>query len=237
VLIDLVLAGNEALVVGDGEEPALKTLKLVDAKANVTVMGGSFTERLRAIASRYPLRVSLVSAVPTPTEVKKAVARISPNLVFISTGNSELDERLSAAVRAAQPRGPLICVVDDPRLNDFNMPAIAKRGDIRIGVSTGGRSPAMAGILRRKIEKAITPEEVLQVRLQGYIRKASRKHLMGVSSRRAFAYRVIEDEEIGALLRKKDYGGARRLAVKMLLEEASAPSDSRGARGGAKRHA
>jgi precorrin-2 dehydrogenase/sirohydrochlorin ferrochelatase len=238
LLIDLDLAGEDALVVGVGDEPEFKTIKLLDAKARVTVIGGSFTEGLRKLASRNPRRVRLVTAEPTIESVAEAVEEIAPAVVFIWTGDRGLDERLSDMVRAARPRVPLICVVDEPRLNDFNMPAIAKLGDIMVGVSTGGRSPAMAGILRRRIEKVITPEDVLQVKLQGLIRKASRKRLKDAASRKDFAYKVIHDGRIRELLRKKDYVGARRRAEKMLLEEAAngAPSPRR-ARGGASPHA
>jgi precorrin-2 dehydrogenase/sirohydrochlorin ferrochelatase len=76
----------------------------------------------------------------------------------------------------------------------------------------------MAGVLRNKIEEVITREDVLQVRLQGYIRKKARRLLKDAASRKEFAYKVIRDRRIGALLRKNDYAGARRLAEKMLRE-------------------
>ncbi|HVC26702.1 MAG TPA: bifunctional precorrin-2 dehydrogenase/sirohydrochlorin ferrochelatase [Nitrososphaerales archaeon] len=221
-LIDLVLAGRDALVIGRGDEPEFKTIKLLDAKARVTVLGGSFTEGLRRLASRNPRRVRLVLGEPTVALVIKMVEEKAPLAVFISTGDGSLDERLSDALKAVKSRVPLVCVVDEPRLNDFNMPAIAKVGDIRVGVSTGGRSPAMAGILRRRLEEAITPEDVLQVRLQGFIRKASKRRLKDPASRKVFAYKVIRDRRIGALLRKKDYARARRRAEEMLVEEATA---------------
>jgi len=109
------------------------------------------------------------------------------------------------------------------------MPAISKIGDIRIGVSTGGRSPAMAGLLRGKLEKVITRQDVLQVRLQGQIRKEARRSLKDAASRKEFAYKVIRDRKIGALLRKGDYAGARKLAEEMLREAS--------AEGGATKHA
>jgi siroheme synthase-like protein len=239
LLVDLVLANKDALVVGSGDEPEFKTTKLLDANARVTVLGESFTEGLVRLASRSPRRVRLVSAEPTPASVTKMIGEIAPKVVFIWTGDPGLDARLSEAARGFKSHAPLVCVVDEPRLNDFNMPAIAKLGDIRVGVSTGGRSPAMAGILRRRIEKVIYPEDALQVRLQGYIRKASRKRLKDAASRKDFAYRVIRDRRISALLKRKEYAAAKRLAEKMLLEEASASGDSgshRG-RGEATRHA
>jgi precorrin-2 dehydrogenase / sirohydrochlorin ferrochelatase len=220
MLIDIVLAGEQTLIVGEGKEPEYKAFKLLDAKARITVVGESFTDGLRRMASKSKGQVSLISAKPTREIVMKAVKEKDPKVVFISTGNPRLDEELSEAVRATYGRAALICVVDEPRLNDFNMPAIAMIGDIRVGVSTGGRSPAMAAVLRGKIEKVVTRQDVLQVRLQGYIRKECRKRLKDAASRKEFAYRVIRDRRIGALLRKNDYAGARKRAEEM-LEEAS----------------
>jgi precorrin-2 dehydrogenase / sirohydrochlorin ferrochelatase len=224
-----VLAGRHALIVGEGREPEYKALKLLDAEAKVTVIGESFTAGLRRTASKRKGQVRLVSARPSVDAVLGALQETDPIVVFVSTGHPELDEELSEAVRTSRGRSPLVCVVDEPRLNDFNMPAIAKVGDIRVGVSTGGKSPAMAGILRGRIEKVITPQDVLQVKLQGFIRKESRKRLKGSASRKEFAYKVIQDRRIGALLRRRDYAGARKLAEEMLREASMNP--------GAKRHA
>jgi precorrin-2 dehydrogenase/sirohydrochlorin ferrochelatase len=220
MLIDIVLAGEQTLIVGEGKEPEYKALKLLDAKARVAVVGESFTDGLRRMASESKGQVSLISAKPTREIVLRAVREKDPKVVFISTGNPRLDEELCEAVRTTFGRAALICVVDEPRLNDFNMPAIAMIGDIRVGVSTGGRSPAMAAVLRGKIEKVVTRQDVLQVRLQGYIRKECRKRLKDAASRKEFAYKVIRDRRIGALLRRNDYSGARKRAEKM-LEEAS----------------
>jgi siroheme synthase (precorrin-2 oxidase/ferrochelatase) len=246
LLVDLILDGRQTLVVGQGMEPEFKAVKLLDAKAVVTVLGESFTPGLQRIALRKPGRVSLVSARPTVEAVLKKVDEIRPVVVFISTGDIELDERLSDGIRrrrreegetrtrrdkkknqeklrarsdGATSAPPIICVVDEPWLNDFNMPALARRGDIRVGVSTGGKSPAMAAVLRRKIEGIITQEDVLQVKLQGYIRQASKRRLRDAASRKEFAYKVIDDKKIGALLRKDDYAAAREHAEKMLREE------------------
>jgi siroheme synthase (precorrin-2 oxidase/ferrochelatase) len=244
MLVDLILDGRPALVVGDGIEPEFKATKLVDSRAIVTVIGENFTPGLQKMAFRKHGRVSLISAQPTVETVLKKVEELEPVVVFISTGDPELDEELSGAIRKRTERmrngareevathpgrggppsasaSPLICAVDEPWLNDFNMPAIAKRGDIRVGVSTGGKSPAMAGTLRRRIEEIITEEDVLQVRLQGYIRRASRKRLADAASRKEFAYKIIHDEKIGRLLRKDKYDAARERAEKLLSEHAA----------------
>jgi siroheme synthase (precorrin-2 oxidase/ferrochelatase) len=243
MLVDLILDGRHALVVGDGTEPEFKTVKLLDSRAVVTVIGENFTQGLQRMAFRKQGRVRLISARPTVETVLEKVEEIEPVVVFISTGDPELDEELSGAIRKRTERmrngareggaphpgrdgapasaSPLICAVDEPWLNDFNMPAIAKRGDIRVGVSTGGKSPAMAGTLRRRIEGIIKEEDVLQVRLQGYIRRASRKRLGDAASRKEFAYKIIHDEKIGTLLRKDKYEAAKERAEKLLSEQAA----------------
>lgn len=226
MLIDVVLTGKQALIVGEGKEPEFKALKLLDAKARVTVIGEGFTEGLRKAAARSRGRVTLVPQKPTPEVVARAVREKEPRVVFISTGRPDLDKRLADAVRAVSV-GPLVCVVDDPKLNDFNMPALAKVGDVRIGVSTGGRSPAMAALLRDKVEKAVTKKDVLLVRLQGHIRKESRRRLKDAATRKEFAYKVIRDRKMGALLTRGDYAGARALAEKM-LEEAARREQAKG---------
>jgi siroheme synthase (precorrin-2 oxidase/ferrochelatase) len=151
MLIDLLLVGKRALIVGEGKEPEFKALKLLDAKATVTVVGERFTDGLRRTASKRRGKVSLISARPTPAAIRKKVEEIDPRVVFISTGNPELDEELSEAVRTIRGGAALICVVDEPRLNDFNMPAIAKKGDIRGGRVLRWLGPSGGGSRRSSL--------------------------------------------------------------------------------------
>ncbi len=218
MLIDLVVADRETLIVGGGKEPEFKALKLMDDKARITVVASSFTPGLREIASDNKERVRLVRAEITPRVVRKMVEATAPLVVFVSTGDAELDEKVSKVVRSAGKRNAIVCVVDDPRLNDFNMPAIAKLGDIRVAVSTNGMSPAMASVLRQRIEKLVTTEDILQVKLQGHIREASKKRLKDAGSRKEFVHKVINDKKIGSLLRMKRYSEAKAVAETMLRE-------------------
>ncbi|HUI01320.1 MAG TPA: bifunctional precorrin-2 dehydrogenase/sirohydrochlorin ferrochelatase [Nitrososphaerales archaeon] len=215
MLIDVVLEGKAALVVGGGREPEFKLAKLLDAGARTTVIAEEFTPGIRRMASRKG-KIRLVKGEPSPAKMVQAMKEARPKVVFISTGDPKADEELAAAARSAG--GAMVCVVDDPRLNDFNMPAVAARGDIRVGVSTGGRSPAMASVLRKRIEKSISDEDALQVKLQGEIRRSWKKWLKEPGERKEFAYRLISDRRIARCLRKKDYAGAKRLAQRMLRE-------------------
>ena len=56
------------------------------------------------------------------------------------------------------------------RMSDFILPAVARVGDVKVAVSTGGKSPAMAHVLRERIEKLVTPQDLLEIELQANMR-------------------------------------------------------------------
>ena len=90
---------------------------------------------------------------------------------------------MSADARRA---GVLVSVVDAPRESDFIVPAVVRRGDLLIAISTSGRSPALAGHLRREMELLIPDDwEVLvgllgtaRTRVQRAVGDADRRHLL-----------------------------------------------------------
>src|SRR5438874_7396389 len=62
-------------------------------------------------------------------------------LAFGATNNRKLNARVAADARA---RGIPVLAVDDVPNCDFIAPALVRRGDVSIAISTGGRSPALA---------------------------------------------------------------------------------------------
>lgn len=68
----------------------------------------------------------------------------------------DLDEEEAARVsRLCRSRGIPVNVVDRPELCSFFFPALVCRGDLTVAVSTGGRSPAAAAHLRRRIKQSL----------------------------------------------------------------------------------
>ena len=60
--------------------------------------------------------------------------------------------------RRSKASGVLVNVEDEPSLCDFYVPALVRRGDLVISVSTGGRSPAVAKLLRQWLDARFGPE-------------------------------------------------------------------------------
>lgn len=55
--------------------------------------------------------------------------------------------------------GVRVNVADRPELCDFIFPSLIVRGDVSLGIATGGKAPALSALLRRRIEEAL-PEEL-----------------------------------------------------------------------------
>ena len=210
MLIDLFIKGQKTLVVGGGNVGERKTLQLLDAGAEVTVVSKEFTEKLIELSRAGEIKIEKIDV-----EKGLSATRIgfAPKVVIVSLDNQLLNRKVA---KDAKANGALVCVVDDPAASDFAMPAVAKIGDIRVGVSTGGSSPAMAGVLRRRIEEMITESDVRMVELQKYARALAKQKIDSQEERSRVLRRIIDDTEVKKLLEKGLVDEAKRLAEKII---------------------
>jgi len=103
-------------------------------------------------------------------------------LVVAATDDRRVNAQVSAdALRA----GVLVSVVDAPGESDFIVPAVVRRGDVLIAISTSGRSPALASHLRRELEAPHTGSggsreaaRGRRTRVQRAVGDADRRHLL-----------------------------------------------------------
>src|SRR5581483_8146329 len=77
------------------------------------------------------------------------------DLVIAATSSTDVNHQVYTEARR---QGVLCNVVDDPPYCDFYFPAVVRRGDLQIAISTGGQSPAMAQQLRLQLENQFGPE-------------------------------------------------------------------------------
>ncbi|MCW5772107.1 MAG: siroheme synthase CysG [Rhodospirillaceae bacterium] len=138
------LAGRHVLVVG-GTPLALERARLARAAgAAVRLFAPHLSEEARQLVSEPG--VAWVPGAPAADDFAAA------SLAFVATGDSAQDEAAAAAAKAAAIP---VNVADRTDLCDFIMPAIIRRGDVTVGVSTGGAVPALARALRERIERVL----------------------------------------------------------------------------------
>jgi precorrin-2 dehydrogenase/sirohydrochlorin ferrochelatase len=127
-------------------------------------------------------------------------------LAIVATASRALN---GSIYREAQRRGVLCNVVDDPEYCDFYYPAVVRRGDLQIAISTNGQSPSLAQKLRQQLERQFGP---------GYARWIAE---LG-ETRRLVLASSLDAERKSALL----HSLASREAVKAALVEESAKLES-----------
>lgn len=161
--IFLDLEGRRVVIVGGGAVSARKVEAMIRYGARVTVIAPACTEEIARWAGEG--RLTLERRTYESTDLDGAT------LVIASTSAPEVNERIAADCRA---RGILVNVVDDTALCDFIVPAIVENGSIQIAVSTGGRSPAFARVVKRDLQAAIGPEYAETNDILGSLRDAAK---------------------------------------------------------------
>ena len=157
--VNLVLEGRPVLVVGGGRVATQKARRLADSGAVVTVVAPEVTDELAALAARVERRAYATGDID------------GHRLVVSATGDPAVDGAVYADGEAA---GVWVNSADDPAHCSVTLPAVARRGDITVAVSTGGRSPAMATWLRRKLEVELDEAHVTLLQLLSERREALR---------------------------------------------------------------
>lgn len=145
--IFLKLEGRRSLVVGAGSVAEQKIRGLIESGAKVQVVAPHATDSVSEWAA-----AGVIEWQARTFEVSDLDGVL---LVIVATSSSEINANV---FRAAQQRGVLCNVVDDPPHCDFYYPSVLRRGDLQIAISTAGHSPALAQRLRRELEMQFGPE-------------------------------------------------------------------------------
>jgi precorrin-2 dehydrogenase/sirohydrochlorin ferrochelatase len=154
------LEGKQCLVVGAGNVGEPKIAGLLDTGAQVRVVALNASPAVREWARAGRIELELRAFVPSDLD--------GAFLTVIATSSRTLNERV---YHEAQQRGVLCNVVDVPDLCDFFYPALMRRGDLQIAVSTAGQSPSLAQKIRQQLEKQFGPGYAAWVAELGETRK------------------------------------------------------------------
>ncbi|MEO5370130.1 MAG: bifunctional precorrin-2 dehydrogenase/sirohydrochlorin ferrochelatase [Magnetococcus sp. DMHC-1] len=73
-----------------------------------------------------------------------------PVLVFAATSDANLNREIA---RLCQARGLLCNSADDPAVSGFLVAAMVRRGPVVVGVGSGGLSPALARLLKERLDR------------------------------------------------------------------------------------
>ncbi len=138
------LEGREGLVVGGGAVALRKLQKLLPYGPRLTVAAPELLAEIEALPGLTRLRRSFA---PAMLEGK--------GFVIAATDDREVNRGIAALCRE---RGIPVNAVDDKEQCTFLFPALVKRGDLTVGVSTAGASPSAAAWVGRRVSERL-PED------------------------------------------------------------------------------
>ncbi len=150
----LKLENLHTLIIGGGIAGTEKLRFMLKSSPNaqVTLVAAEISEEIKTIAQQYATVLLLQRNFEDADLNEK-------DIVIIATENAELN---AAICNKAKAKRILVNVADTPALCDFYLGAIVTKGDLKIAVSTNGKSPTFAKRFREVLEETL-PDELPQL--------------------------------------------------------------------------
>lgn len=192
VLLDL--EGRKTVVVGGGKVALRKIETLLEYGAKVYVIAREMSEEVNSFVQNEDI-ISL-GAEFEKTHLENAF------LVIAATDDPSINHMVSMA---AQDKGILVNAADQPADCTFILPSILRRGDLIIGISTSGKSPAMAKKIRETLEYNFGDEYSILLHLMGETRaRVISKGFPHEENKKVF--KRLADSDILDSIKKREWG-------------------------------
>lgn len=194
------LEDQPVLLVGGGSVALRKATLLTRAGARVTAIAHEINAELEQLLAQHQGE-ALIGEYHTALLDGKA-------LVIAATDDNELNTRIHFD---ATSRNLPVNVVDSPDLCTFIFPAIVDRSPIVVAISSGGKAPVLARLLRAKLETWIPNSYSNLSELVGRFRHAVKQRFTTTNQRRIFWEEVLQGQ-----IAEKVFAGRHEEAEQML---------------------
>ncbi len=165
--IFLKLEELNVLVVGGGKVGLEKLNAIINNSpaTRVTIVAGNILEKIKKLAQKYP-NILLKEKNFEPADLN------DKDIVIVAIN----DKTTSSYIRAiAKEKKVLANVADKPGLCDFYLSSVVQKGNLKIAISTNGKSPTMAkrlketldDVLPNKLDKILTNMETIRKNMNG----------------------------------------------------------------------
>ncbi|RKQ49915.1 precorrin-2 dehydrogenase/sirohydrochlorin ferrochelatase [Roseivirga pacifica] len=177
----------ETLIVGGGEVGLEKLSFLLKSSPNakVTLVGKTIKPEIKELAQLHP-QVTLFERAYFSEDLTGI------QMAIIATEDHETNKQIHAEAKA---REILTNVADTPDLCDFYLGSIVTKGDLKVAISTNGKSPTIAKRLKETLNEVL-PDEIHE--LLQHMREI-RDQLKG-----NFGYKVKKLNELTSTLVSKE---------------------------------
>ncbi len=202
------LDNKPVLLVGGGEVAERKARLLLDACARLTVVAPELDSELAELAANGSIEW-LAGEFASEQLAGKW-------LVVAATDRREVN---ALVYQSANQARIFANVVDDPKRSSFIMPSIIDRSPLMVAISSGGKAPVLARLLREKLE-ALLPQHLGAVAtFAGSLRERVKARFASMGERRRFWERLLGADRLGQALARGDHASAHQLADNLFADE------------------
>ena len=174
------IKNQSCLVIGGGEIAFRKINLLLKAEAKVTCVATNCCANIEEIAKKN--KITYINKEFDSRDIN------NQRLIISATDNSLLNKEISKLANAANIP---VNVVDSPDLCSFIMPSIVDRHPIVIAISSAGKAPVLARLIRSKLEGTIPHAYGKLAELAGAFRGKVKKKFDNIEDRRHFWEKVF----------------------------------------------
>ncbi|RWT27424.1 siroheme synthase CysG [Aeromonas caviae] len=202
------LDNKPVLLVGGGEVAQRKARLLLDAGAQLTVVAPDLDPELAELAANGSIEWLAGEFAPQQLTGKW--------LVVAATDRREVN---ALVYQSANQARIFANVVDDPKRSSFIMPSIIDRSPLMVAISSGGKAPVLARLLREQLE-ALLPQHLGAVAtFAGSLRERVKARFAIMGERRRFWERLLGADRLGQALARGDHASANQLADNLFADE------------------
>ncbi len=186
----LDLRERSCVVVGGGQVAERKTISLLEAGADVTVVSPDLTPKLRQLSSSGKI-----------THRPKAYDEHDLTGAYLVIAATHSDDVNAAIGKICRKKHVLVNVAAPPNEGNFVVPSVVDRGALLIAVSTSGASPAMARKIRAELEERYGQEYEHFLAKMMQLRHLLIEHVPDEESRRA-VFQALADSDVLDLMKQ-----------------------------------
>ncbi|HEX9943231.1 MAG TPA: bifunctional precorrin-2 dehydrogenase/sirohydrochlorin ferrochelatase [Thermoanaerobaculia bacterium] len=195
----LDLKDRPCVVVGGCGLAEEKARGLITAGARVTVVSPDITPGLADLAVEG--RLDVIARRYRWGDLRKA---------FLAVVVEKDPVIVDVIWKETRERNVLVNTVDDVLHCDFIAPAVVRRGDLGVAISTNGKAPALAVRLKQRLESELGQEHARFLELAGSVRAPLAKLLPDLAARRDLWYRLIDSDILQLLQRGEEEAAIAR---------------------------
>ncbi|MCF5851800.1 siroheme synthase CysG [Aeromonas veronii] len=202
------LDNKPVLLVGGGEVAERKARLLLDAGAQLTVVAPELDPELAELAANGNIEW-LAGEFASEQLAGKW-------LVVAATDRREVNALVYQSANMARI---FANVVDDPKRSSFIMPSIIDRSPLMVAISSGGKAPVLARLLREKLEALLPQHLGAMATFAGSLRERVKARFASMGERRRFWERLLGADRLGQALARGDHASAHQLADNLFADE------------------